>query len=139
MQNPCHFARLPVVDSTIRFALAITDASDVGIGSVLMQEDDSKYMHPVFYLSKKLNGHQKNYSTVEKETLALVLSLQHFEVYLESLIQPIIVYTDLNPLTFLNKMKNKNQRLIRLSLILQEFDIRHIKGKDNVIADTKTM
>ena len=38
---------------------------------------------------------------------------------------------------FLHKLKNKNQRLLRWSLMLQEhdLDIRHIKGKDNVIAD----
>ena len=116
----------------------VTDASDVGVGSVLMQEDDCGILHPVCYFSQKLNRHQMRYSTVEKETLALVLSLQRFEVYLDSALKPIVVYTDHNPLTFLNKMKNKNQRLLRWSLALQEFviDIRHIKGKDNVMADT---
>ena len=50
---------------------------------------------------------------------------------------PILVFTDHNPLTFIHKMRNKNQRLTRWSLMLQEYDviIRHIKGKDNVIAD----
>ena len=118
------------------FALA-TDASDVGVGSVLMQEDDCGIMHPVCYFSKKLNHHQMKYSTVEKETLALILSLEHFAVYLESPSKPVVVFTDHNPLTFLSRMKNKNQRLLRWSLALQEFplEIRHIKGKDNVIAD----
>ena len=59
--------------------------------------------------------------------------------YLKSLfkLHPILVYTDLNPLVFLCKMSNKNQRLTRWSLLLQEYDliIYHIKGKDNVIAD----
>ena len=50
----------------------------------------------------------------------------------------IVVYTDHNPLTFINKMKNKNLRLLRWSLALQEYNlnIRHIAGKDNVVADT---
>ena len=47
------------------FALA-TNASDVGVGSVLMQEDDYIIMHPVCFFSQKLNRHQVNYSTVEK-------------------------------------------------------------------------
>jgi len=38
-------------------------------------------------------------------------------------------------LTFIHKMKNKNQRLTRWSLILQDLEIKHIKGKDNVLAD----
>ena len=50
---------------------------------------------------------------------------------------PMLVFTDHNPLTFIHKMRNKNQRLTRWSLMLQEYDVikRHIKGNDNVIAD----
>ena len=49
----------------------------------------------------------------------------------------MIVYTDHNPLVFLNRMRNKNRRLLNWSLLLQEYDleIRHIKGKDNIVAD----
>ena len=116
------------------FKLAI-DASDVGAGSVLLQEDDNGVDHPVCYYSKKFNKYERNYSTVEKECLSLILALQHFEVYLASSVAPIVIFTDHNPLTFIHKMKNKNQRLLRWSLMLQEhnLDIRHIKGKDNII------
>jgi hypothetical protein len=38
----------------------------------------------VCYFSRKLNKHQKKYSTIEKECIALLLSLQHFEVYLSA-------------------------------------------------------
>ena len=65
------------------FKLAV-DASDVGAGGVLLQEDDNGVDHPVCYFSKKFNKHQKNYSTVENECLSLILALQHFEVYLTS-------------------------------------------------------
>jgi hypothetical protein len=118
------------------FKLAV-DASDVGAGAVLLQEGDDGVDHPVCYFSKKFEKHQKNYSTIEKECLALVLALNHFDVYLNWSPTPIKVFSDHNPLTFLNKMKNKNQRLVRWSLMLQEYnlDIKHIKGKDNVIPD----
>ena len=118
------------------FKLTI-DASDVGAGSVLLQEDDNGNDHPVCYYFKKFNKHQRNYSTIEKECLSLILALQHFEVYLASSVAPIVTFTDHNPLTFIHKMKNKNQRLLRWSLMLQEhnLDIRHIKGKDNIIPD----
>ena len=48
-----------------------------------------------------------------------------------------VIFTDHNQLTFIHKMKNKNQRLLRWSLMLQEhnLDIRHIKGKDDIIPD----
>ena len=49
------------------------------MGAVLLQEDANILNHPVCYYSRKFNGHQHNYSTVEKETLALVLSLWGFK------------------------------------------------------------
>ena len=118
------------------FSLEI-DASDSGVGAVLIQLGLDSYEHPICFFSKKFDKHQVNYSTVEKEALALVMALNHFEVYLQSCVHPIIVYSDHNPLTFINKMKNKNRRLLRWSLMVQEYDIevKHIKGKENIVAD----
>ena len=115
----------------------IIDSSDVGTGSVLVQEASDGLDHPVSYFSKKFLNYQKNYSVVEKETLGLVLALEHFDVYLGSTPFKIKVYTDHNPLTFLKTMKNKNQRLVRWSLALQEYnlEIQHIPGSENVVAD----
>ena len=115
----------------------IIDSSDVGTGSVLVQEASDELDHPVSYFSKKFLKYQKNYSVVEKETLGLVLALEHFDVYLGSTPFKIKVYTDHNPLTFLKTMKNKNQRLARWSLALQEYnlEIQHIPGSENVVAD----
>ena len=112
------------------------DASDVGIGAVLVQSDQDDVEHPVSFYSRKLSSTQKNYSTVEKEALSLSLSLKHFEVYLRKSSR-IVVHTDHNPLTFLNRMKHSNQRLLRCDLTLQEYnlEIKHIKGRDNIIAD----
>ena len=124
-------------DWTKPFLLA-TDASDVGVGAVLLQLDDQGIEHPISYFSKKLSLPQRKYSTVEKETLALILALQHFEVYVSGGNGPLEVRTDHNPLTFLNKFKSKNARLTRWSILLQEWDllIKHVSGKDNVLPDT---
>ena len=62
------------------FKLAV-DASDVGTGAVLLQEDEGGIDKPVSYYPKKLDRHQKAYLTREKEALALVLAVQHFKVY----------------------------------------------------------
>ena len=89
------------------------------------------------YFSKKFNLDQKHYSTIEKEALALILALDHFGVYVSSS-QTLVVYTDHNPLVFLNRMKNSNHRLMRCdAMVLQGFnlDILHVRGKDNVLAD----
>ena len=49
-----------------------------------------------------------------------------------------MVQADHNPLVFLNRMRNSNRRLMQWSLFLQvyDLDIRHVRGCDNVVADT---
>lgn len=118
------------------FSIAV-DASNVGAGGALLQEDEVGVLHPVCYFSKKFNQAQKNYSVIEKELLSLIWSLQYFGVYVQSAPDPIVIFTDHHPLRFLNKFRDKNQRLTRWSLWLQEYnlDIKHIKGTDNVLAD----
>ena len=62
------------------FKVAV-DANDVG---VLLQKDEQGVENPICYFSKKFKKCQKNYYTSEKELIALVLVLQHFEVYVSS-------------------------------------------------------
>ena len=127
---------LITADYDEQFSL-FADASDVGSGAVLTQLGTDGLDHPISFYSKKFNKHQRNYSTVEKECYSLVLALQHFDVYLNVTKHPVLTFTDHNPLVFINRMKNKNQMILRWSLIMQHYnlDIRHIKGRDNVIAD----
>ncbi|XP_066946925.1 uncharacterized protein [Macrobrachium rosenbergii] len=86
------------------------DASGVGVGAALLQEGKDGIMHPVSYFSQKLKPHQRSYSVIEKEALALLLALEGFEVYLDNS-KTIVVYCDHNPLTFISRMKNRNPRL----------------------------
>lgn len=57
------------------------DASKLGAGALLLQAGENEIDHPVSFFSKKFNFYQLNYSIVEKEALALIRALQHFEVY----------------------------------------------------------
>ena len=118
------------------FSVAV-DASESGAGAVLLQVGLDGVEHPVAYFSRKFNRHQQVYSTVEREALALILAVQHFEVYLGSSPSPIDLFTDHNPLVFIDRMRNQNQRIMRWSLILQQYPlkIQHIRGKDNIVAD----
>ena len=58
--------------------------SRIGASAMLVQYDFKGIKHPICYFSCKFNQHQKNYSTIKKVTLALVLGLQHFDVYLNT-------------------------------------------------------
>jgi len=99
--------KAPDFTKPFKFKLMV-DASDVGSGAVLLQEGDKGIDHPVCYYLYKFNNHQKNYSTCEKETLSLLLGLQRFRVYLEAAVGEMLVYTNNNPLVFINRMKDKN-------------------------------
>lgn len=121
-------------DCTRVFKLEV-DASAVGAGAVLIQEDENGIQHPISYFSRKCNKHQLNYSTIEKE--ASLFTLQQFEDYLGSSSLLIVVYKDHNSLVFLTRMCNHNQCLMRWALIVQSYnlEIRHKKGSENVLAD----
>jgi hypothetical protein len=56
----------------------------VGAGAVLLQADVSGVERPVSFFPKKFNDYQLIYSVIEKEALALIWALQHFEVYVGS-------------------------------------------------------
>ncbi len=111
-----------------------TDASCDGIGAVLLQENDGT-KHPVAFASKKLLPREKNYSTIEREALAIVWGIQKFENYLYG--QHFQLETDHHPLQYLAKAKFTNGRLMRWALALQpyRFTIRAIKESENVGAD----
>ena len=120
-------------DYTLPFCLTV-DASDLAIGATLFQVIEG-LEHPICYYSKKLDTHQKRYSTIEKEALSLVLSVRVFSVYFGMGV--VTVYTDHNPLTFLQRMANHNQKLLRWSLELQQYNLNivHRAGKDNLLPD----
>ena len=93
------------------FALQ-TDASDTALGAVLLQEVEG-ILHSLAYHSSKFNIHQKRYSTIEKELLAIVSAIQKFQCYIQPTQDPLQVYTDHNSLPFLTRSKFTNQRLLR--------------------------
>ena len=74
------------------------DASDLAMGAVLGQRDDGK-PYVIYYASKTLNEAQRNYTTTEKELLAVVFALDKFRAYLVG--SSIVVFTDHSALKYL--------------------------------------
>ncbi|CAN6687821.1 unnamed protein product [Malus baccata var. baccata] len=120
-------------DWSLHFEL-MCDASDYALGAVLGQMRDKK-PHVIYYASRTLNDAQLNYSTTEKELLAVVFALDKFRSYL--LGTKVIIYTDHAALKHLLTKKEAKPRLIRWMLLLQEFDVEiwDKKGSENVVAD----
>ena len=89
----------------------------------------------VYYASKTLNEAQRNYTTTEKELLAVVYALDKFRAYLVG--SDIIIFMDHSALKYLLTKQNVQARLIRWVLLLQEFNlkIKDKKSVENVVAD----
>ena len=85
------------------------DASDYAVGAVLGQRKDKK-IHAIYYASKTLDGAQVNYSTTEKELLAVVYAIDKFRQYLVG--SKIIVYTYHSAIKYLLTKKDAKPRLI---------------------------
>ena len=68
-----------------------TDASELGFGAVLEQEENGK-RHPIAYASRQTNESERKYCPTELEVAALLFGVEHFEVYL--LGNPVTVFTD---------------------------------------------
>ncbi|CAJ0968777.1 unnamed protein product [Ranitomeya imitator] len=111
-----------------------TDASEVGLGAVLSQEVNGDE-HPVTYLSRKLTPAEKNYSVVEKECLAIKWALESLRYYL--LGRQFRLVTDHSPLVWMRNAKERNARVTRWFLSLQNFSfsVEHRAGKSQGNAD----
>nr|GEU43392.1 reverse transcriptase domain-containing protein [Tanacetum cinerariifolium] len=110
------------------------DASDFAVGAVLGQRIDTHF-RPIHYASKKVNEAESNYTTTEKEMLAVVYAFEKFRSYL--IMNKSIVYTDHSALKYLFAKKDAKVRLLRRILLLQEFDFKvfDTKGAENYAAD----
>ncbi|XP_043473885.1 uncharacterized protein LOC122506001 [Leptopilina heterotoma] len=111
-----------------------TDASDFAIGAVLSQEKDG-FDLPIAYLSRVLNAPELNYSTTEKECLAVLYAVHHFRPYIYG--KKFTLVSDHEPLRWIATIKDPGQRLIRWRLKLRdyEYEFQHKSGKLNTNAD----
>jgi transposase InsO family protein len=111
-----------------------TDASNDALGAILIQGDIRRDL-PVAYASRTLNAAERNYSTVEKELLAIIWGCKHFRPYL--LGRKFTVVTDYRPLVWIFNVKDPSSRLLRWRLKLEEYEynILYKRGSSNINAD----
>lgn len=112
-----------------------TDASDLAIGACLLQQHDGKW-HPIAYHSRTLSPAEQNYNIHDKELLAIVASLEHWNVYAKGA-PALDIYTDHQNLLTFTTTKKLNRRQVRWSELLGQykFKVHYTPGKNNRRAD----
>ena len=128
-------AELAHPEETAELSLEV-DASGTHVGAVLHQHTGGG-RRPLGFFSVKLNSAQQKYSAFDRELLACYLGIRHFRWLLEG--RPFYVLTDHKPLTFaLRRLSDHwTARQQRHLSFISEFtaDLRHVAGKENVVAD----
>ena len=89
------------------------DASGVALGAVLTQENEVGEEHPIVYLSRTLDQHEKNYAVSEKKLLAVLWSIEKLHPYVEG--YHFTVVTDHSALKWLRNLKDPTGRLYKVS------------------------
>lgn len=120
-------------DFTKPFILTV-DASQYGTGAILSQMHGADDL-PVAYASKTFTPGEYNKPTIEQELIAIDFAIRHFRPYIYK--TEFLVKSDHRPLVYLYNLKDPSSKLTRIRLELEEYDfnVQHIKGKDNVGAD----
>lgn len=111
-----------------------TDASGYAVGGVLSQGPIGKDA-PIAYASRLLNQAELNYSTIEKELLAIVYCVHQFRPYIYG--RKFHLITDHQPLVWIHSVKDPTSRLVRwkLKLAEYEYDVKYKPGRANTNAD----
>ncbi|XP_062713896.1 uncharacterized protein K02A2.6-like [Aedes albopictus] len=111
----------------------MTDASPIGLGAILIQTDSLGNSRVVTCASKSLTDTEKRYCQTEKEALAIVWSVERFQIYLYG--RQFDILTDCKALVYLFTERSRPcARIERWVLRLQAFDylVTHISGDKNL-------
>lgn len=111
-----------------------TDASNVGVGSVLSQKQ-GEHEVVIEYFSKTLSRSERNYCVTRRELLAVVLAVRHFHHYLFG--RAFVLRTDHASLRWLCNFKQPEGQMARWLENLQQYDfmIQHRPGSKHTNAD----
>lgn len=128
--------RLAFPNSNARLILN-TDASSTAIGATLYQIGSDSEKEPLGFFSAKLTPTQQNYSTYDRELLAIYSAIKYFRHFVEG--RPFTIVTDHKPLifAFAQKPDKASPRQFRYLDLISQYstDIQYIQGAENIVAD----
>ncbi|XP_044724307.1 reverse transcriptase (RNA-dependent DNA polymerase) domain-containing protein [Hirsutella rhossiliensis] len=120
-----------------RETIVETDSSGYVTGGALSQKGDDGIMRPVAFFSKKNAPAECNYPIHDKELLAIIRCLEHWDAELRS-VKSFTVLTDHLNLRYFTKKQQLSERQARWAETLSRysFTIKHRPGKEAVVPDT---
>jgi hypothetical protein len=119
-----------------KLIFVFVDASLLAVGAVLCQLDDDGINHrPIAFVSRKWNQAQTKYSTIERESFAVIFALQKFDLII--LGSEVILYSDHNLLQYIATGSVSSAKLTRWALALQRYDIevKYLPSSKNCVSD----
>lgn len=118
-------------DYSLQWILRV-DASQMGVGGVLLQDKDN-VLQPIMFVSRKFSDQAARWSTIEQEAYAIYYCVHTLQFFLRC--KEFIIETDHRNLLFMHH--SEVPKIIRWYIFLQSFNflVRHIPGKQNIVAD----
>ena len=118
--------------------IVAADASQKGIGAVLLQEDEFGARHPIYYASRSLTDTEKRYAVIEKEALAATWACEKFSDFI--LGSQFTLETDHRPLVPLLSSTDLSKlppRILRFRLRVMRYapEVKYVQGTNQTTAD----
>ena len=109
-----------------------TDACKYGLGGYLFQVIEG-IERPISFFSRSLKGAELNWSTIEQECFGIVCAVREFDHLLRG--RQFTIRTDHANLVLMNISQAKKVIRWKMELMEYDFEIEHIAGVDNIVAD----
>jgi hypothetical protein len=131
-------ATMDVDDPEARLFHILVDASYSGMGAALCQKDDTGFMRPLYFTSRRVTKAERKYHSNELETLAIVYACEKLQQFIFGITTVVLTDNSTAASAFKTKFECKNSRIDRwVTRIKSKFDliIKHTPGRLNTVAD----